>query len=67
MTLNYALQVLFYEFVNLTKSMRSGWICRPCFMDLWVLDYTLQAYEYVGLTLNYVLRAMADGSTCLVF
>ena len=35
-------------------------------MDMCVLDYTLQAYEYVGLTLNYVLRAMADGSAGLV-
>ena len=36
-------------------------------MDLWVLDYTLWAYEYVCLTLNYVMRAMADGYADLAF
>ena len=39
--LNYGLQDLFYGFVSLTKAMHCGWICKPCFMDLWVLDYTL--------------------------
>ena len=28
-------------------------------MDLWILDYTLQAHGYMSLNLNYVLRAMA--------
>ena len=33
-----------------------------------MLDYTLQAYEYlaVGLTLNYVFNDMADGSAGFV-
>ena len=48
------------------KAMYCGWICRLCFMDMWFLDNTLQAYECVGLTLNYVLWAMTDGSACLV-
>ena len=35
-------------------------------MGLWVLVYTLRAYEYVGLTLNYVLQAITHGSAGLV-
>ena len=58
-TFNHALRVLFYGFVGLSKVIHCGWICRPRFMDLWILDYTLQAHGYMSLNLNYVLRAMA--------
>ena len=65
----YALWALFYGCLGLTKVMHLQIDLQALFyMDLWVLDCTLLAYKYVGLTLIYmdVLWAMNDGSAGLV-
>ena len=45
---------------NIFFSTRAD-ISRVIFIYTWDTLYNLWAYEYVGLTSNYVLRAMADG------